>query len=120
MSTGRQRQQRNETELRSQALRKQLDVAMGADTLALRSEQGGFGENVGMGAGTLALAGVQEGSHTSRTDVAVTDTHAHVDMSTFTLPERRSSQPEILVTVVKLSDKPMDHGVVTRMVITQV
>jgi hypothetical protein len=97
--TGRKLLSRHQKERESQALQEQLDAAMGAATLALYSEQG-VKEN-----------GVQEGSHTLNTDVAVIDT------STFTFVEQYSSRREIDVPVVTVSDKPLDHGTVTQMVI---
>jgi len=88
--TGRKCLSRHQKERESQALQEQLDAAMGAATLAL---------------------GVQEGSHTLNTGVAVIDT------STFTFVEQHSSRREIVVPVVTVSDKPLDHGTVTQMVI---
>jgi hypothetical protein len=86
-------------ERESQALQEQLDAAMDAATLSLCSGQGVLGEN-----------GVQEHSQTSRTD-------AVIDTSTFTFIERYSSRREIEVLVVTVSDKPLDHGTLTQMVI---
>ncbi len=62
--TGKRNLSRHQKERESQALQEQLDAAMGAATLAL---------------------GVQEGSHTLNTDVAVIDT------STFTFVEKYST-----------------------------